>query len=148
MQVGLYSDTSSQIKLDKSLFEDGHISTLFTNYGGIATAKIDKVAQLCSGYDGTKIIGNQNTMLNKIDKVINEISKRTTTLGSALNRIESATESINVQFENITSSLSTLRDTDVAAESSTYIKAQILQQASASLLSTANQAPSIALNLI
>ena len=29
-----------------------------------------------------------------------------------------------------------------------YIKAQILQQASATLLSTANQLPSIALNLI
>ena len=45
-------------------------------------------------------------------------------------------------------SLSTLRDTDVAQESSNYIQAQILQQASATLLATANQTPSIALNLI
>ena len=37
---------------------------------------------------------------------------------------------------------------DVAEESSSYIQAQILQQASATLLATANQTPSIALNLI
>ena len=43
---------------------------------------------------------------------------------------------------------STIKDADVAEESSSYIKAQILQQASATLLATANQAPSIALNLI
>ena len=87
-------------------------------------------------------------MLDKIDKVINEISARTTTLGSAQNRIDSAIESIAVQSENITSSLSTLRDADIAEESSNYIKAQILQQASATLLATANQTPSIALNLL
>ena len=42
----------------------------------------------------------------------------------------------------------TLRDTDIAEESSKFIQAQILQQASATLLSTANQLPSVALNLI
>ena len=87
-------------------------------------------------------------MLDKIDKVINEISSRVTTLGSAQNRIDSAIESIAVQSENITSSLSTLRDADIAEEASRYIQAQILQQAAATLLATANQTPSIALNLL
>ena len=62
--------------------------------------------------------------------------------------VDSAISAISVRSTNLTSSLSTLRDTDVAAESSNYIQAQILQQASATLLSTANQAPSLALNLI
>ena len=87
-------------------------------------------------------------MLDVIDSVINEISARVTTLGAAQNRIDSAIESIAVQSENITSSLSTLRDADIAEESSNYIQAQILQQAAATLLSTANQTPSIALNLL
>ena len=64
------------------------------------------------------------------------------------NRLDSASDALEVQYSNVTSSLSTIKDADVAAESSAYIKAQILQQASASLLATANQAPSIALNLI
>ena len=71
-----------------------------------------------------------------------------TKIGAAQNRVESAIEAIAVQSENVTSSLSTLRDADVAEESSKFIQSQILQQAAATLLSTANQTPSIALNLI
>ena len=138
LQVGLYSSADSQIILDASLFEKGDIKSLF------GEEKAD-VAEKCAGLkEGTAA----SSMLDKIDEVINEISGRVTTLGAAQNRIESAVESIGVQTENITSSLSTLRDADVAEESSNYIKAQILQQASATLLATANQAPSIALNLL
>ena len=39
-------------------------------------------------------------------------------------------------------------DADIAAESTEYINAQILQQAAASLLVQANQTPQIALSLI
>ena len=138
LQVGLYGSTDSQITLDASLFEKGDIKSLF------GEEKAD-VAEKCAGLKkGTAA----SSMLDKIDEVINEISGRVTTLGAAQNRIESAVESIGVQTENITSSLSTLRDADVAEESSNYIKAQILQQASATLLATANQTPSIALNLL
>ena len=87
-------------------------------------------------------------MLAFLDKALNKISTKVTTLGAAQNRIDSAIESIAVQSENITSSLSTLRDADISKESSNYIQAQILQQAAATLLSTANQTPSIALNLL
>ena len=138
LQVGLYSSPDSQIELDASLFEKGDINSLFGE-------NINAIASKCAGLtQGT----TASSMLDKIDDVINEISSRTTTLGAAQNRIESAIESIGVQSENITSSLSTLRDADVAEESSNYIKAQILQQASATLLATANQTPSIALNLL
>ena len=88
------------------------------------------------------------SMLTKLDAAIKKVSTNVTNIGAAQNRIESAIESIGVQSENITSSLSTIKDADVAKESSEYIKSQILQQAAATLLSTANQSPSIALNLI
>ena len=155
IQVGLYGDEHSRIELDRNLFAKGDIESLFTTYGkyedGTAVTDGDKanVARLCAGLDENgHIVGNQNEMLNVIDGVINEISARVTTLGAAQNRIDSAIESIGVQSENITSSLSTLRDADIAEESSNYIQAQILQQAAATLLATANQTPSIALNLL
>ena len=150
LQVGLYSDTNSQIALVQELFAASDTETLFQTYATVPGGdnSIEGVAKACSGYDGAKITGGQAAMLDEIDKVIDEISSRTTTLGAAQNRIESAMESISVQSENITSSLSTLRDADVAEESSNYIQAQILQQASATLLATANQAPSIALSLL
>ena len=138
LQVGLYSNADSRITLQDTLFAKADIKTLFG-------AELADVAKKCSGKDTT---ATASSMLTKIDEVINGISGRVTTLGSAQNRIESAVESIGVQSENITSSLSTLRDADVAEESSNYIKSQILQQAAATLLATANQSPSIALNLI
>ena len=147
LQVGLYSGNDSKIELKADLFKEGDVGTLFKKYSkGDGTedatlASKDAVATKCTGADAA-------TMLDKIDNVIKEISNRTTTLGAAQNRIDSAIESIAVQSENITSSLSTLRDADIAKESSSYIQSQILQQAAATLLATANQTPSIALNLL
>lgn len=135
LQVGIFSDANSKIALDKSLFSKADTTTLF---GEAAAAFATKCTAAATA----------TTSLTKIDDVMGTINSRVTTLGAAQNRIESATEAIGVSIENITSSLSTLRDADIAKESSAYIKAQILQQASASLLATANQAPSIALNLL
>ena len=149
LQVGLYSDSDSRIDLKDDLFKDASVEEMFTTYGGEADGAVATIAQKCSGLDtNDNIVGGQSAMLDVIDSVINEISARVTTLGAAQNRIDSAIESIAVQSENITSSLSTLRDADIAEESSNYIQAQILQQAAATLLSTANQTPSIALNLL
>ena len=97
---------------------------------------------------GTDTHYGANQMLSFLDPAIDDISARVTRIGPAQNRVESAITAIDVQSQNLTSSLSTLRDTDVAEESSNYISAQILQQASATLLATANQTPSIALNLV
>ena len=176
LQVGLYANDNSVIKLDVSLFNDASVNGLFKNAtigkdkiedslkaanNGTAvdlTAKgsLEIFAAACSGLKkkGDEFIlqdsatNQANTMLKYLDQAINEISKRTTAIGAAQNRVDSAISAIDVQSQNLTSSLSTLRDTDVAEESSSYIQAQILQQASATLLATANQTPSIALNLI
>ena len=85
---------------------------------------------------------------NSINEFINLLSEKSTQLGAVQNRLDSALESIMVNMDNLTSSLSTIRDADIAEESSEYIRQQILQQASATLMSTANQSPAIALQLI
>ena len=64
------------------------------------------------------------------------------------NRLMSALEQIKVSYDNLVSTQSTIRDADIAEESSAYIRSQILQQASATLLAAANQSPSIALQLL
>ena len=86
--------------------------------------------------------------LTQIDEYIKQINEKQTELGSAYNRLDSAIESIGINIENLTSSRSTIQDADIAEESSEYIRNQILQQAAATLLATANQSPSIALQLI
>ena len=156
IQVGIdKDDKKSRINLEQNLFKSGAVKDLFADANLTLTEgkEVAEVAEKCTNFSsatdkmstGNYVAAN---MLETIDKVINNISNRVTSLGAAQNRIESAIESISVQTENITSSLSTLRDADVATESSNYIKSQILQQASATLLATANQTPSIALNLL
>ena len=152
LQVGLYADsTSNAISINKDYFKSTACETLFKDYSGDATwTTIDAIATACTcisttGWDSSI---NPAVALNKLDSVMSEVSKRSTNLGAAQNKISSVTESIGIQSQNIASSLSTLRDTDIAEESSNYVKFQILQQASATLLSTANQMPNIALDLI
>ena len=86
--------------------------------------------------------------LSNIKKILNFATTRQTELGAVQNQLESALEAISTQRENLISSRSTLKDADVAEVSSEYIKQQILQQASATLLATANQSPALALQLI
>ena len=83
-----------------------------------------------------------------LDDAIENISARSALIGAYMNRVESAVDAIGVQKENIVSANSSIKDADVAEESSNYIKYQILQQSSATLLATANQQPQIALNLL
>ena len=83
-----------------------------------------------------------------IDIIVNNLSKKQTELGAVQNRSESALNSIEVNIHNLTSSRSTLRDADIAKESARFVQEQILQEASATLLATANQTPAIALQLL
>lgn len=88
------------------------------------------------------------TSLSRIDYYLKKISEKQTELGAAQNRLESVLEEISIKRENLVSTQSTIRDADIAEESSAYIRNQILQQASATLLATANQTPAIALQLL
>ena len=86
--------------------------------------------------------------LKVIDSYIKEVNAKQVEFGSVQNRLESVLESIGVSIDNLTSTQSTIRDADIANLSSKYIRNQILQQAAATLLATANQTPAIALQLL
>ncbi len=86
--------------------------------------------------------------LTTLDNYLAKISDYQTEYGALTNRLESVLDEITIQYDNLVSSRSTIRDADIAEVSSQYIQQQILQQASATLMATANQSPSIALQLI
>jgi len=86
--------------------------------------------------------------ISLIDSAISTVSSRRSTIGSLQNRLDSAISSLAVKQQNMSAAESRIRDVDVAKEAAGLTKNQILQQASASLLAQANQAPSIALSLI
>ena len=91
---------------------------------------------------------NNTDVLDIIDGFMEKLLSRQTEYGTVSNRLTSVLDSISVKYNNLVSSRSTLRDADAGELSSEYIRQQILQQAAATLLSTAKQTPSIALQLI
>lgn len=113
------------------------------NYEGKSLACITAICDAVYTDDNTA-----REFLYFIDDAIENVSNRTALIGAYMNRVESAVDAISVQKENIVSANSSIKDADVATEASNYIKYQILQQSSSTLLSTANQQPSIALNLL
>ena len=86
--------------------------------------------------------------LELLDSIIKQVNEKQTEIGSIQNRLESVLEQVGIAYENFVSTQSTIRDADISKESSAYIRNQILQQASATLLATANQTPAIALQLL
>ena len=86
--------------------------------------------------------------LGNIDKLIQVIDSKRAELGAVQNRMESTIRNqANIQ-ENESDARSRIRDTDFAEETAALTANQILQQASQSILSQANQRPQIALSLL
>ena len=80
--------------------------------------------------------------------MLQNISRMRSELGATQNSLESKVEYLRVASENLSASRSRIKDVDVAAESSVLVKNQILQQSAAAMLSQANSAPQIALDLL
>ena len=104
------------------------------------------------GFSGlSKILNNgidTPVAIDKIDDLIKQVTLKQTEVAANQNRLMSALDEISIKYENLVSTRSTLSDADIGKVSSSYIKMQILQNASATLLSVANQTPSIVLQLI
>lgn len=79
---------------------------------------------------------------------MDDVTSRKSLIGSTQNRLESALDTLTIQYENLSSAKSIITDADIASEAAEYTQQSILQQVSTSLLAQANQAPSIALSLI
>ena len=86
--------------------------------------------------------------MSKISSAIKLVSNARSELGAKQNRLEYTINNLENYSENLTSAESTIRDTDMATEMSTYTKSNILQQAAQSMLSQANQSTQGVLSLL
>jgi flagellin len=94
------------------------------------------------------VVAQTANMLTGLDEVLDNLSTMRSDLGATQNSLESKAEYLNIAKENAMASRSRIRDVDVAKESSTMVKNQILQQSAAAMLSQANSTPQLALNLL
>ncbi|MCF6434675.1 MULTISPECIES: flagellin [Pseudoalteromonas] len=91
---------------------------------------------------------NAQAVLAGMDQLIAVVDKKRAELGAVQNRFQSTIRNQSNVSENLESARSRIKDTDFAQETAMLTKMQILQQASSSILSQANQRPQVALSLL
>ncbi|MEO2281137.1 flagellin N-terminal helical domain-containing protein [Pseudoalteromonas pernae] len=92
--------------------------------------------------------GNAQAVMAGMDALIAVVDKKRAELGAVQNRFQSTIRNQANISENLSAAKSRIKDTDFAQETANLTKNQILQQASQTILSQANQRPQAALSLL
>lgn len=91
---------------------------------------------------------NAQLVLASMDSLIAVVDKKRAELGAVQNRFQSTIRNQSNIAENLSGARSRIQDADFAAETAALTRNQILQQASTTILSQANQRPQVALSLL
>ena len=94
-----------------------------------------------TSYTSQQAVATVDTAINKANEVRSKI-------GAYSNRFEHTINNLQSSSENMTSALSTMTDTDMAEEMTTYTSQTVLTQAATSILSQANQRPAEVLQIL
>jgi flagellin len=126
-----------------------------TEYGQDAAGTPIDLSTLSIGngkdYAGADITGDATTATNaldQIDKAIAATSSQRAQLGAKQNRLQVTVANLASAASNLSSANSQIRDVDVANETASMTRNNILSQAGLAVLAQANQLPSAALKLL
>jgi flagellin len=86
--------------------------------------------------------------LTILDKAISDTSSSRATLGATQNRLTVTVSNLQSANQNLSAANSRIRDVDVAEESASMTRNNVLSQAGMAVLAQANQLPSMALSLL
>ena len=86
--------------------------------------------------------------LSAVKSAITTVASHRATIGADLSRLMMTNEHLSVLSENLQSSVSRIKDVDVATESAKYAKYNILVQSGTAMLAQANSLPQSALRLL
>ena len=140
LQVGFDSASTSQLSLTG-------VSGLLQNLGLSVSGGSGLQFSIVGGNSDISQSASRAT-LDAVKGAIGSLAQTRGNLGAAESRLNVAINNLTVARENYTAAESRIRDADVASEAAELTRLSILQQAGASILSQANQAPSLALSLL
>jgi flagellin len=94
------------------------------------------------------VTGGADKALNTLDDAISKLNDVRSRIGAYTNRLEYAVNSLAESQEDMTTAYSNIMDTDMAEEMTEYTQQSVLEQASISVLSQANDLPQQVLSLL
>ncbi|SES30183.1 flagellin [Salipaludibacillus aurantiacus] len=117
---------------------------------GELTLATSKLAEGDEGVLGIDISSQAaaDAAITTINEAIETVSAERSMLGANQNRLEHTISNLNNASENLSAAESRIRDVDMAAEMMEMTRANILSQASQSMLAQANQQPQSVLQLL
>ena len=134
----------SEFTVTKSDYTSGK-SGAATDTDGDGT--IDKDAVAVKGVD-IRTQANADAAITKINDAIETVSAERSNLGAVQNRLEHTISNLDNSSENLSAAESRIRDVDMAKEMMEMTRANILSQASQSMLAQANNSPQSVLQLL
>jgi flagellin len=112
-------------------------------FGGVDLAAVATTTTTLSG-----AASNSQTALDTLDTGLTNVSTARARFGAVMNRFQTVTSNIETVRLNLSAANSRIRDVDVAAETATLSRNQVLTQAATSILAQANASPQAALGLL
>lgn len=91
---------------------------------------------------------NAQSSITAIDSALEILSTDRARIGSTINTLNVAVDGLASSIENYGTAMSQIKDTDMADESSSFSKSNVLQQAGVAMLSQANQTPNLVMRLL
>jgi flagellin len=88
------------------------------------------------------------TVIDDLTQGIQDVATERASLGASQSRLELASNTLQVEYENLSSAISRIRDVDVAEESTQFARYNILVQSGTAMLAQANQTPQSVLKLL
>jgi flagellin len=119
-------------------------STINVSGVDIRTTALGLSGLSIAGADGT----NAAAALTLVSNAIEMKDSARATFGYKMNRIESISNVLDIQAENLMAAESRISDVDVALEMATLTRNQVLAQAGVAMLAQANSMPQMALSLL
>jgi flagellin len=139
-QIGQEINSNGQVRL-------GIQSVTASNLGGGTAPGV--LSSIVTGGGNSLLDSKQADAAEIVDKAILDIATLRGRLGAVQrNTLDTNVNSLQVTLENLTSSESTIRDTDFAKETAQLTRNQILVSAGMSVLATANSTPQSVLSLL
>ena len=131
----------TKAKFGNTTLDNWHVSSLAGEIGD------DSEYMSGTAFDITDATKAQKVLAN-IDSFIAAVDSKRAEFGAVQNRLESTIRNQSNVSENVSAARSRIRDTDFASETAAMTQQNIIQQASQSILSQANQRPQVALSLL
>jgi flagellin len=128
-QVGINNTTSDRIDV---------------SFGGVDLTALGLAATNVAGATAA----SSQAAITSLDSAIGTVSSRRAGFGASMNRLSTTVSNLQSMRTNMSAAHSRIADVDVAEETASMARNQVLSQAAVSVLSQANQSPQLALSLL